>query len=44
MANEVLVDADYLIELQQAAKNLEALYRYGVDNWDGYDDAMEDVE
>lgn len=41
--SEVLIDGDALEELEKDSHILAALQGAGVDNWDGYDEAMEDL-
>lgn len=41
---QVLVSEMYLTELEKESRILGALYRGGVDNWDYYDDALEDLD
>jgi len=50
-AGDVLLTSRYVeelesknAELRKDARVLKALFAAGVDNWDGYDDAVEDVE
>ena len=37
------IDSKRLRELELAEMKLNALEDYGVDNWDGYDDAMREI-
>ncbi len=37
------INPEYLKELEQSARKLAALESAGVDNWDGYDFALEEI-
>lgn len=41
---EVTISREEYETLQHDSKVLEALFNAGVDNWEGYDFAMEEVE
>lgn len=40
-ADTIIISKDEYVKLIEYANTLEALYAAGVDNWDGYLDAME---
>lgn len=40
----VSIPIERLRELEDAEATLSALYAAGVDNWDGYSDAIESIE
>lgn len=42
--NKYILTESELHELLQCRNHLEALQEYGVDNWDGYEEAMNDEE
>lgn len=42
--NRYILTETELHTLLQACNRLEALQEYGVDNWDGYEEAMNDEE
>lgn len=42
--NQVLVDRDIYRQLVEDQQTLNALLAYGVDNWEGYSEAMEYLE
>ncbi|MEM2159330.1 MAG: hypothetical protein QXN55_00035 [Candidatus Nitrosotenuis sp.] len=44
MANTITIATDEYERLQEAEKKLSALEAAGVDNWEGYDYAMEILE
>lgn len=41
---KVVVDEEYLKKLEDSLFFLQCLERNGVDNWDGYDDAVDMYE
>ena len=41
ISNVTTVDTEYLNKLKEDSLELECLHGAGVDNWDGYDYAME---
>ena len=41
---EVLVNLKYLNELERESNILAALYAAGIDNWEGYDEAMKTID
>lgn len=42
--NKYILTESELHELLQARNRLEALHAYGVDNWEGYEEAINDEE
>lgn len=43
-ADAVWIADKYLFPLEEDARTLAALEAYGVDNWDGYDEAIQSLE
>jgi hypothetical protein len=38
-----IINKRRLVELEEASKILDTLYRHGVDNWEGYEEAIEEM-
>ena len=43
VSNKVYVDSKVLAQLEKNSRILEALEANGVDNWDGYSDALSEI-
>ena len=42
-SNTVTLSKEEYAELMEKSEKLDALMSHGVDNWDGYDDAMDEL-